>query len=80
VPTGLRKLSHQEARSEQREYWASKSPQERLAAMTRLNERMRAMPGIVVDGSDWTIRFVQRVFGQPDVEHELPARLRNAAK
>ena len=49
VPTdsfAARKLSHEDARIEQRLYWSRKSIPERLAAMTALNRRMLEMRGL----------------------------------
>ena len=44
-----RKLSHAEARMEQRLYWSKKSIPERLAAMTALTKRMNEMRGIFIN-------------------------------
>ncbi len=41
-----RKLTHEQARLEQRLYWSKKSVAERLAGMTALTERMYRMRGI----------------------------------
>jgi hypothetical protein len=59
---GPRKLSHQEARREQRLYWSRKSIPERLAAMTELTRRMYKMRGIDIDESkaDFTPSRVRR--------------------
>jgi hypothetical protein len=60
-----RKLTHEQARAEQRLYWCGKSVPERLAAMTALNERMLRMRGIDVDKlkGDLTVRFIRRARG-----------------
>ena len=60
-----RKLSFEEARREQRLYWAAKSMPERLAAATALTERMYRMRGIDPDEwkTDWTARRVRRSRG-----------------
>jgi hypothetical protein len=60
-----RKLTHEQARAEQRLYWSKKSIPERLAAMTALNKRMRGMRGIFLDESkpDWNPRWVRRADG-----------------
>ena len=57
-----RKLTHEQARAEQRLYWSKKSIPERLAAMTALNKRMREMRGIFLDESkpDLTVSRVRR--------------------
>ncbi len=57
-----RKLTHEEARMEQRLYWSKKSIPERLAAMTALNRRMYEMRGISIDEfeADLTPRRVRR--------------------
>ncbi len=57
-----RKLTHEEARAEQRRYWAKRTPAERLAAMTELTRRMCAMRGIDIDElkTDWTVSRVPR--------------------
>jgi hypothetical protein len=44
-----RKLTHAQARMEQRLYWSRKSMAERLAAMTALTRRMYRMRGIDLD-------------------------------
>ena len=44
-----RKLTHSEARMEQRLYWSRKSMPERLAAMTALTKRMNELRGIFID-------------------------------
>ena len=41
-----RKLSHLQARAEQRLYWSRKTPAERLAAATALTKRSYSMLGI----------------------------------
>ena len=41
-----RKLTHEQAKQEQRLYWRDKSMAERLAAMSALNERLNRMQGI----------------------------------
>jgi hypothetical protein len=58
----LRKLSHAEARTEQRLYWSSKSIPERLAAATALTKRLYQMRGIDIDEqeTDLTLRRVSR--------------------
>ena len=70
-----RKLTHEQARAEQRLYWSKKSIPERLAAMTALNKRMREMRGIFLDESkpDWNPRWVRRADG---VERPLIAKPR----
>ena len=57
-----RKLSHDEARMEQRLYWSRKSVAERLAAMTELTRRIYKMRGIDTDvfKTDFTPRRVRR--------------------
>jgi hypothetical protein len=62
-----RKLTHEQARIEQRLYWSRKSGPERLAAMTALIKRMYKMRGIDLDlrkpnelKTDLTPRFVRR--------------------
>jgi len=54
-----RRLTHEEARQEQRDYASKLTIPERLAAMTALNERMR---GIKTDEDQayWNPRFVTR--------------------
>ena len=66
-----RKLTHEEARMEQRLYWSRKSMPERLAAMTALTKRMNEMRGIFIDeqNPDLTPRRVRRADGV-----ELPLR------
>jgi hypothetical protein len=61
-----RKLTHEQARMEQRIYWSKKSFSERLAAMTELTKRMNAMRGIFIDeqNPDLTPRRVRRRKGQ----------------
>jgi PIN domain nuclease of toxin-antitoxin system len=44
--TAPRKLTHLQARAEQRLYWSRKSPAERLAAATALTKRSYSMLGI----------------------------------
>ena len=58
----VRRLSHAEARMEQRLYWSGKSIPERLAAMTALNKQMCAMRGIAYDEqeADLTPRRIRR--------------------
>ena len=60
-----RKLTHEQARAEQRRYWSKKSIPERLAAMTALNKRMREMRGVFIDEDkpDWNPRWVRRADG-----------------
>ena len=57
-----RKLTHAQARMEQRLYWSRKSIPERLAAMTALTRRLYAMRGIHLDEqtADLTPRRVRR--------------------
>lgn len=57
-----RKLTHEEARAEQRTYWAKRSASERLDAMTELTRRMCAMRGVDIDElkTDWTVSRVRR--------------------
>jgi hypothetical protein len=57
-----RKLTHEEARREQRLYWSRKSAAERLAAMTELTRRMYRMRGIDIDErkADFTPSRVRR--------------------
>jgi hypothetical protein len=57
-----RKLTHYEARLEQRLYWSRKSIPERLAAMTALTECMYRMRGIRIDEqkADFTPRRARR--------------------
>jgi hypothetical protein len=57
-----RKLTHQQAKMEQRLYWSQKSIPERLAAMTALSRRMREMRGIFIDEEkpDLTVSWVRR--------------------
>jgi len=60
--SGLRKLSHDEARMEQLLYWSTKSIPERLVAMTELTRRMYRMRGIDIDErkADFTPRRIRR--------------------
>lgn len=60
-----RKLSHAEARTEQRLYWSRKSIPERLAAATELTRRMYRMRGIDIDErkADFTPGRVRRSQG-----------------
>jgi hypothetical protein len=63
VPYGpARKLTHEQARAEQRLYWAGKTIPERLAAATALTKRMYKMRGIDIDElkPDLTPRRVAR--------------------
>lgn len=62
VHSAPRKLTHEEARAEQRRYWAKRTPEERLAAMTELTRRMCAMRGIDIDElkTDWTVSRIRR--------------------
>ncbi len=64
LPTDLtpRKLTHLQAKMEQRLYWSGKSVAERLAAMTDLTRRMYRMRGISLDEyeTDLTPRRVRR--------------------
>jgi hypothetical protein len=57
-----RKLTHEQARTEQRLYWSRRSYAQRLAAMTALTKRMYRMRGIDLDelSTDLTPRFVRR--------------------
>jgi hypothetical protein len=57
-----RKLTHDEARREQRLYWSQKSAAERLAAMADLTRRMYKMRGIDIDErkADFTPSRVRR--------------------
>src|SRR5206468_11012801 len=57
-----RKLTHEQARAEQRLYWSKKSASERYAAMRALTRRMNAMREIFIDerNPDLTPRFVRR--------------------
>jgi hypothetical protein len=57
-----RKLSHGEARTEQRLYWSRKTVAERLAAATELTRRMYRMRGIDLDErkADFTPSHVRR--------------------
>ena len=57
-----RKLTHEQARMEQRLYWSRKSIPERLAAMTDLTRRMNEMRGIFIDEDkpDFTVSRVRR--------------------
>ena len=58
----LRKLTHEQARAEQRLYWSKKSGSERLAAMTALTQRMNEMRGVFIDEGkpDFTVSRVRR--------------------
>ena len=60
-----RKLTHEQARAEQRLDWSGKTYQERLRAMTELNRRMLALRGIDLDElqTDWTVSRVRRRAG-----------------
>lgn len=60
-----RKLNFEQARQEQRAYWAAKSMPERLAAAAALTERMYRMRGVDPDEwkADWTVRRVRRSQG-----------------
>jgi hypothetical protein len=60
-----RKLSHAEARTEQRIYWSRRSIPERLAAATELTIRMYRMRGIDIDErkADFTPGRVRRSQG-----------------
>jgi hypothetical protein len=64
VAEGLapRKLSHQEARTEQHLYWSRKSIAERLTAATELTRRLYRMRGIDIDErkADFTPSRVRR--------------------
>jgi len=57
-----RKLTHEQARAEQRLYWSRMSAPERLAAATALTKRMYMMRGIDIDErkADFTPRRVRR--------------------
>jgi hypothetical protein len=57
-----RKLTHLQARAEQRPYWSRKSPAERLAAAAALTRRSYSMLGIDLDErkADLTPRRVSR--------------------
>jgi len=57
-----RKLTHEQARMEQRLYWSGKSMSERLAAATELTKRLYRMRGIDLDErkADFTPRRVRR--------------------
>ncbi len=61
-PSLIRKLTHEQARAEQRLYWSTKSIPERLAASAALTQRMNAMRGIKTnDGSpDFTPSRIPR--------------------
>jgi hypothetical protein len=65
-----RKLTHEQARMEQRLYWSRKSIPERLAAMTALTKRMNEMRGIFIDeqNPDLTPRRVRRSQDRADAE------------
>lgn len=54
-----RRLTHEEARQEQRDYASKLTIPERLAAMTALNERMRGIK-TDEDPTNWNPRFVTR--------------------
>lgn len=60
--SGARKLSHEQARTEQRLYWSRKSIAERLAAATALTERLYKMRGIDINErkTDFTPSRVRR--------------------
>ncbi len=64
--TAPRKLSHPEARAEQRLFWSRKSIPERLAGMMELKQRMQQLRGMNIDESntdklaDFTPRRVRR--------------------
>ena len=47
--TAQRKLTHLQARTEQRLYWSQKSPADRIAAAAALTKRSYAMLGIDLD-------------------------------
>ena len=57
-----RKLTHLQARAEQRLYWSRKTPSERLAAAAALTRRSYNMLGIDLDErkADLTPRRVRR--------------------
>lgn len=57
-----RKLTHAEARAEQRLYWSAKTVPERLAAAAALTKSLYKMQGIDLDESktDFTPRRVSR--------------------
>jgi hypothetical protein len=57
-----RKLTHEEARAEQRRYWSGKSVAERLRAMTELTRGLYKMRGIDIDErrTDFTPSRVRR--------------------
>jgi hypothetical protein len=61
----VRKLTHEQAREEQRTYWASKTVAERLAACHALTKRMYMMRGIDLDElkTDLTLSRVSRTRG-----------------
>jgi hypothetical protein len=61
-PLAPRKLTHEQARTEQRLYWSGKSMAERLTAMTELTKRLYQMRGINLDErkADFTPRRVRR--------------------
>ncbi len=63
--SGARKLSHQQARTEQRLYWSRKSVAERLAAATTLTERLYKMRGVDLNErkADFTVSRVRRLQG-----------------
>jgi len=57
-----RKLTHLQARAEQRLYWSRKSPADRLVAATALTKRSYSLLGIDLDerNADLTPRRVSR--------------------
>ena len=57
-----RKLTREQARTEQLVYWSRKTIPERLAAMTALTARMYKMRGISIDErkADFTVSRVRR--------------------
>jgi hypothetical protein len=61
-PPAARMLTFEQARAEQRLYWAGKSMQERLTAMAELTRRMYKLRGIDVDQpwSDFPARRIRR--------------------
>ena len=60
-----RKLTHEQARMEQRLYWSGKSMSERLAAATELTKRLYRVRGIDLDErkADFTPGRVRRSQG-----------------
>ena len=60
--TAPRKLTHLQARAEQRLYWSRKSASDRLDAATALTKRSYSMLGIDLDErkADFTPRRVRR--------------------